>query len=295
MRNFLKIKHLLQYCIVKLLYCFFKILPIGTASSIGGFIGRNLGKLLKVNRVARRNIKNAFPDFTDEQVEDTVLKMWDNLGRVAGEFPHMTAFKGDDFAKIVEVEGAEYIKQAGESGKTAIFFSGHFANWEIVPKTIFEKGCPSVNLVYRKSNNPYLDKLILDVRSNYQQGCMPKGTKGARMIIKAIKESKHIGMLVDQKQNDGIPVPFFGRDAMTAPAIASLALKYDCQLIPVQVRRVGGAKFKVKVYEPFKFDHTGNEHKDIRLAMIRINSIFEGWIKQEPSQWFWVHNRWPKE
>jgi KDO2-lipid IV(A) lauroyltransferase len=290
-----KIKHILEFAIVKLLYCFFKVLPINTASSIGGFIGKNLGKLLKVNKVARRNLKNAFPEYTDKEIEETILKMWDNLGRVAGEFPHMTSYKGDDFAKIVEVEGAEHIKKAGESGKTAMFFSGHFANWEIVPKTIFEKGCPSINLVYRKSNNPYLDKLILDVRNNYQAGCMPKGTKGARMIIKAIKQGQHIGMLVDQKQNDGIPVPFFGRDAMTAPAIANLALKYDCELIPLQVRRTGGAKFKVKVYEPFKFDNTGDEQKDILIAMTRVNSILESWARQEPSQWFWVHNRWPKE
>ena len=220
--------------------------------------------------------------------------MWDNLGRVAGEFPHMASFKGEDYSKIVEVEGAEYIKQAGDSGKTTMFFSGHFANWEIVPKTIFEKGCPSINLVYRKSNNPYLDKLILDIRGNYQSGCMPKGTKGARMIIKAIKQNQHIGMLVDQKQNDGIAVPFFGRDAMTAPAIASLALKYDLQLIPLQVLRVKGPKFIVKVSEPFKFDNTGDDKKDTLIAMTRINSILEGWVKQEPSQWFWVHNRWPK-
>lgn len=291
----LKIKHLLEFSLVKILYIFFKILPIQTSSSIGGFIGRNLGKLLKVNRVARRNLKNSFPDFTDKQIDEIILKMWDNLGRVAGEFPHMTSYKGGDFAKIIEVEGAEHIKNAGESEKTTIFFSGHFANWEIVPKTIFEKGCPSINLVYRKSNNPYLDKLILDVRNNYQAGCMPKGTKGARMIIKAIKQGQHIGMLVDQKQNDGIPVPFFGRDAMTAPAIATLALKYDCPIIPLQVKRLKGPKFKVKAYEPFKLDNTGDEHKDAMIAMTRINSILEGWIRQEPSQWFWVHNRWPKK
>ena len=289
-----KIKHLLEFSAVKTLYVFFKLLPIKAASAIGGFIGRSLGRVLKVNRVARRNIKNAFPEFTDEQVEGVIRQMWENLGRVAGEFPHMASFKGDDFAKIVEVEGAEHIKKAGESNKTTIFFSGHFANWEIVPKTIFEKGCPSVNLVYRKSNNPYLDGLILKIRDNYQEGCMPKGSVGARMIIKAIKKGLHIGMLVDQKQNDGIAVPFFGRDAMTAPAIANLALKYDCNIIPIQVKRVKGAKFKAVAYEPFKFDNTGNEQKDIHIAMTRINSILEGWVRQEPSQWFWVHNRWPK-
>lgn len=293
-KMFIKIKHLLQAFAVKILYCFFKILPIKISSSIGGFIGRSLGRFVKVNKVARRNIQKAFPDFSDQQVELTIQQMWDNLGRVVGEFPHMTNYKGEDFAKIVEVEGAEHIKTAGESGKTVIFFSGHFANWEIVPKTIFEKGCPAINLVYRKSNNPYIDKLILDVRNNYQAGCMPKGSVGARMIIKAIKTGQHIGMLVDQKQNDGIPVPFFGRDAMTAPAIATLALKYDCQLIPIHVKRIKGAKFKVIASEPFNLANTGDEKLDILVAMTKINSILEEWIKEAPSGWFWVHNRWPK-
>ena len=123
---------------------------------------------------------------------------------------------------------------------------------------------------------------------------MPKGPVGARYIIKAIKNGEHIGMLVDQKQNDGIAVPFFGKDAMTASAIANLALKFNCQLVPTEVIRVKGPKFKVKIYDPIILEKTGDQEKDIYNTMVKINSILEGWIRKNPEQWFWVHNRWPK-
>jgi KDO2-lipid IV(A) lauroyltransferase len=101
-------------------------------------------------------------------------------------------------------------------------------------------------------------------------------------------------MLVDQKMNDGVPIPFFGRDAMTAPAVAQFATRFKCPLVPARVERLNGANFRVTVYPPMEFPHTEDGHGDNRLLLIRINEVLESWIRERPDQWLWVHRRWPE-
>lgn len=287
-------RHRMEFFFVKALYAGFGALPMETASAIGGWLGRTFGPLLKVTEVAERNMKRAFPEYTQSQIHGLLKKMWENLGRTAAEFPHMTQRKGASYEAITEVEGLEHIQPYLGKNQSVIFFSAHMANWEVIPKTIFEKGFPDLHLIYRRSNNPYLDTFILDVRSHYEAGCMPKGSVGARQLINAIKKGTTIGMLVDQKQNDGISVPFFGREAMTAPAIANLAFKYGVPLLPISAHRTHGIHFKVRFHPPIILTPTGNEEQDTYQAMCNINQMIEGWIREYPEQWLWVHNRWPK-
>ncbi len=123
---------------------------------------------------------------------------------------------------------------------------------------------------------------------------LPKGGQGAVRLLRAIKNGQSLAMLVDQKMNDGIAVPFFGRDAMTAPAIAEFALRYDMPIIPVRVVRTKGCHFEATVYPPLEYEKTGDEEKDSLIIMTKINALLESWIREHPAQWFWVHKRWPK-
>jgi len=100
-------------------------------------------------------------------------------------------------------------------------------------------------------------------------------------------------MMVDQKMNDGIPVPFFGRDVMTAPALAELALRYDCPVVPARVERLKGAYFRLLIYPPLELVKTGDRQADVAANMAQVNAILEQWIRDTPEQWLWLHNRWP--
>ena len=281
--------------LVKAIYCFFRVLPLEIASKLGAFLARNIGFLHPVGKLAHNNIKQSFPDLDDNEVNKIVDGALDNLGRVTAEIAHMEFITGDEFRKRVKVEGEDSITDAIKRGGGTIFFSGHLANWEMIPKTLRECGIADSMIVYRKANNPYVEKLILDARKTYSSDAIPKGSIGARKLIKAVKAGKSITMLVDQKQNDGIAVPFLGRDAMTASAIATMALKYNCTLVPVQIIREKGVNFKVKLYPPLKIEKTDDNDKDILTIMTTINSMLESWIRENPKQWFWVHNRWPKK
>jgi KDO2-lipid IV(A) lauroyltransferase len=122
---------------------------------------------------------------------------------------------------------------------------------------------------------------------------IPKGAMAARRAIAVLRRGTHLGLLADQKVNDGIPVPFFGRSAMTAPALAVPALRFDCDVLPLRVERLDGARFRVTVFSPLPLPPSSDPHVDAAALMAGVNAILEAWIRDRPEQWLWLHQRWP--
>ncbi|MCH2037479.1 MAG: hypothetical protein MK137_02665 [Rickettsiales bacterium] len=289
-----KIRHLFEFLVVKIVIFYLRCLSIDNASALGGAIARKIGPMTKAHKVAKKNLHIAFPDIRNYEEEQILEKMWDNLGRVCAEIPHLAKLDSDEFFKRVKHIDPHYIADQKESENGAFFMSAHYGNWELLARTAYERSIDIIT-VYRAPNNPYVDKIIRSTRDAHQDRSIQKGKEGAKDLIRCIKNKRHIGLLIDQKMNDGIAVPFFGKDAMTAPAMANLALKYDVPVIPVRMLRTNGAYFEAKAYPPLTFERTGDMKEDIRLAMCQINLLLEEWIREHPEQWFWVHNRWPKE
>jgi KDO2-lipid IV(A) lauroyltransferase len=102
-----------------------------------------------------------------------------------------------------------------------------------------------------------------------------------------------LGLLADQKMNDGISVPFFGRPAMTSSALAFLALRFYCDVFPLRVERLAGAHFRVTVFPPLLLPRSGDRHTDAAALMTRVNETLEAWVRNRPEQWLWLHRRWP--
>lgn len=272
------------------LFAFAGALPMDTASWLGGAIARTIGPLLPVHRVARRNIARAMPAL-DSAAQARVLRgMWDNLGRTAAEFPHLHAM----VATRVEIVGSEHIVALRDDGAPGLFFSGHFGNWELMQLSWTRLGMEAL-VIYRAANNRPVDDLFQEIRLRSSNRFSPKGKRAARDILGELRKGGHVAMLVDQKQNDGIAVPFFGRDAMTAPALAEMALRFKCPILPLRCERVGGAHFRVTAYPAFVPQATGDHAADLRACMTQVNGILEGWIRDRPDLWFWVHRRWPKD
>jgi Kdo2-lipid IVA lauroyltransferase/acyltransferase len=212
------------------------------------------------------------------------------LGRVAGEFPHIDWL----MRNRVELVGRENLELLRDDGQPGLFVAAHMGNWELAATTAVMQGIPII-LVYREANNPWVEKLYRRYRAHAAPGGqIAKGPEGAREIMQALKSGGHVGMLVDQKMNDGIAVPFLGREAMTAPAVGRFAVRFKCPVVPARVERLQGARFRVTICPPL--DHTlcGDAHQDTLNLMTVINDQIGAWIRERPGQWLWLHKRWPE-
>src|SRR5882672_10733520 len=222
--------------------CFaaFRALSVDAASGIGGSLARWIGPVLGISKRARLNLAAAMPELSATDIDNIIRGMWDNLGRIAAEYPHLRDIRVFAPGGRVETSGFEHVDRALAEGRRIIFFSAHLANWEIAALAAGQYGI-DIAQIYRAANNPLVDRLIARFRGEAGE-LIPKGATGSRRAVAALRRGGHLSLLVDQKLNDGIPVPFFGRPAMTAPALALLALHFDCVVLPVRVERLGGVR-----------------------------------------------------
>jgi Kdo2-lipid IVA lauroyltransferase/acyltransferase len=287
-----RLAHLVEGAGAVLIYALFWVLPLDAASGLGGFLARSVGPRLAISRRALRNLRRAIPETSEAEGRRIIRGMWDNLGRVIAEYPHLGKYHAYEADGRIELQGAEIIRAQNAPGRRAIFFSGHFGNWEVATLAVTQAGLEVVEM-YRAANNPIVDQLINHSRGVVGSELAAKGSAGARRMLAAMKSERHIAMLIDQKTNDGIPIPFFGRDAMTAPSLAVFALRYDCAVVPVRVDRLAGARFRITVEPPLDLPRTGDDAADTLAIMTKVNQVLERWIREQPDHWFWLHRRWP--
>ena len=275
-------------------YGAFKLMPPAAASAAGGWLGRIIGPLLPAHRRATASLARAMPELAPADAGRVIRGMWDNLGRTMGEFPHIDGITRDPGVGRVEIAGMEHVEALRDKPDAAILFSGHLANWEVIGHSLKKLGLPYAQ-VYRAPNNPFIERMMYRVRRMEAADVVPKGAAGARKAIEVLRAGRQLGVLVDQKMNDGIAVPFFGRPAMTAPAMAQLSLRFGCPVVPVRLERLGGCRFRLSFLAPLEPIDSGDREADVLAAMTRVNVLLESWIRNRPEQWLWVHRRWPED
>ena len=276
---------------------FLKRLGPVRASNLGGWIARSIGPSLPVSRVAHTNLRLALPELDAVERTGIVRAVWDNLGRTAAELPHLPAFTRTGAGPGWEITGAEEVVESlSRTGAQALFFSGHFGNWEMILPIAGQLGIP-LSGIYRAASNQRVDAIIQAIRQRAMgpKGAMfAKGARGARAALLHLQRGGSLGLLVDQKMNDGIAVPFLGIPAMTAPALAQFARHYRCAIIPAHVVRLGPARFRMMVEPPLALTLTGDKQADLFAITLAVNAVLERWIRADPKSWLWLHRRWPR-
>ena len=268
------------------------------SSDIAGKFCRLIGPRLPVSRVADMNLRLAMPELDERRRREIIRGVWENLGRTIGEFPHLPDLEentpsGPGF----EVEGAEYLREQVEKGGAVLFVSGHIGNWEMLPPAVARHGAAFASF-YRAADNAEVDGVIRRLRMDAMGQDVPlfaKGARGAREALSWVAKGGRLGMLVDQKMNDGIEATLFGYPAMTTSSLAAMALKYRCAVIPGYVRRMGPARLRIVVEPPMTLPDTGDRQADVMTLTQMVNDRLECWIRQYPESWLWLHRRWPKD
>lgn len=269
-----------------------RLLPVDAASAFGGFITSTFGPLTPADKVIRRNLELAFPEKSLEERERIRKQAWEEFGRFAAEFTmldRLTATSGR-----IEIVGGERLKAMHDAGQPALMISGHFSNFEMMAAAIVATGGP-VQISYRPANNPYFDTRVVQGRARYGvQSLAPKGSGGAREIIRALAKGESVAMLIDQKFNSGVASPLFGHMAHTSPGPVRLGRRFGGKVIPMGIERQKGARFKVTFYEPIQLPQTDDIEADTDIGVRQLNAFLEERIRARPHEWFWAHRRWPK-
>ncbi|CDG33771.1 Lipid A biosynthesis lauroyl acyltransferase [Parasaccharibacter apium] len=294
-------KHYLEAWGLKGLLWFASKLPAGLSSRLGGTVAALVGPCLPSSRIADINLHRAFPTMDRKTRRRLVRGCWWNIGSTLGELPHLPDLpEGAATGPGWRVLNDELLHQARKSGRPVIFFSGHLGNWELMP-LIVARYDMAFSPFYRAPNNPLVDQLLCRLRRHIvgtPVSFFPKGKQGARDAVRHLARGGYLGVLGDQKMNDGIEVSFFGHPTMTAPAAAALALRFNALIITGHVWREGPARLVLEVgscLDPKDHASTARSRHDmIRHLTQLLNDELEQWITKRPENWLWLHRRWAK-
>ena len=257
-------------------------------SNLGGFIIRFIGPKTKIQKIVKKNLLQVFPNAKLSFLKNESKKNWFKIGRTFFELLILPKIINTQ-NKII-IEGKENITDIITKKEKVIFIGIHQSNWEILLPSIDKMGIPVAG-IYRHINNPYINNLILKIRKkcifSEKSFYTPKGKKSAKDIIESIKNDISIVLLIDQKDSAGEEVSFFDFPAKTQTGFIKISKKYNLRIVPVQNIRNRDDTFTLKFHNPLKIS---NEMSDVN-AMKDIHSIIEEWIKKNPSDWLFQHNR----
>ena len=287
------IKYFFESVIIISLFCIFKIIGLKNASNLGSVLGRFIGPLFRSKHITKQNIKIGLGELDQKKEAEIINSMWSNIGRTFAEYPFLKDFK---FNKInfdhIKIYGTKYLDEIKKNNEPTIFYSCHFANFELMAMELDKFGIKCA-AIYRPLNNFFLNPLMEYIRMKYIcPNQIPKGRMGMREIIAKVKDGYSIALMVDQRVSEGPRTLFFNKLAHTTTIPAQLALKYNCKLVPISIERKEGTNFEIDIHHPYKIEKTGNDEKDTKNITLKINQIIEKMIIKNPKQWIWSHNRW---
>tara|TARA_Y100000590_G_scaffold464722_1_gene634876 strand:- start:125 stop:1000 length:876 start_codon:yes stop_codon:yes gene_type:complete len=287
------VKYFFEFVSVISLFCIFKIIGLKNASNLGSLLGKLFGPFFRSKNLVKQNIKIGLGNIDKEKENEIINNMWSNIGRTFAEYIFLKNFKfNKNKFNHIKINGLNYLDEIKKINKPVIFYSGHFANFELMAMELDKYGIKTA-AIYRPLNNFFLNPIMEYLRMKYICPTqIPKGRSGMRQVVNKVRDGYSIALMVDQRVGEGPKINFFKKQAQTTTIPAQLALKYNCKLVPISLKRLKGASFEMTVHQPYEVLKTANSDEDILNITLKINQIIEKMVVENPTQWLWSHNRW---
>lgn len=247
------------------------------------------------HKVVVENLKIAFPEKSDEERKQLASDSWAQMARSLIEYIYIDEIFDMDEESAqsdnIEVKNAEQFLKLRDDGKPAILFTGHIANFELLPMVADRFGLV-VHSLFRQPNNKYAASHVANARKQVSQNLIASGSGAAFKLVNALERNEHVGLLVDQKFRRGIKIPFFGKDAPTNTLLAKLARRYDCPVHGARSIRLPDGRFRLEITDELVLPRDSNGDVDVRATTELVTRQIEEWVREYPEQWLWMHRRW---
>lgn len=297
-KTYILLRNARDWLLAQFFFGFIAILKLFPADSAIWFVSeaaKGLGMWYPRTKLARENLKLAFPEKSDEEIETILHEMWRNLGRIAAEYVYLDEIfninEEDQSKGRVEVVGNEHFEALKKHDGPAICFTGHTGNWEILPIASAAYGL-NITALFRPPNNKYMAKRVLSARTTNMGHLVPSKAGASWALANIMDENGKVGILVDQFFERGEEIEFLGRQTMANPLLAKLTRQYDCPIYPARCVRLPKGRFRIEIEAPLKIPRKVNGTLNVAQLTQDVNDCVARWVREHPEQWLWLHKRW---
>ena len=270
--------------------------PDRTARFTGRAMQR-IGPWLKEHRIGRDNLAAAFPEKSSTEIDAILAKVWENLGMFAGEFAHLDRMwdfnEANPAAGRIDLDpiSIERFLKLRDDGKGALIFAAHLGNWELPALVGPAYGLDSA-VVFRPPNLNAVADAVERIRAVNMGTIVPTERDAPLRLARMLERGTHAGMLIDQYYVKGVDVVFFGRKTKCNPLLARLAARVECPIHGVRVIRLPNHRFRLELSDEVRPARAADGNIDVQGTMQTVTDVVEGWIREYPEQWLWLHRRW---
>jgi KDO2-lipid IV(A) lauroyltransferase len=268
-----------------------------TADFWGAFM-RRIGPWLPEHRIGRANLAAAFPGRSAAEIEQILAGVWDNLGRYAVEFAQIERLSNADPSRpeddiVADPATTELFHRLRHDGKPALIFASHLANWEL-PALVAARHGLDTAVLFRPPNIRAVSDAVLKIRAGAMGTLVATGLDAPVKLGRMLEANRHVAMLADQHFVKGVEVTFFGRSCRANPLIAQLARHVDCPIHGARVvrRPDDRNRFYIEMTQAVAPVRDAQGQVDVQGTMQAITTVIEGWVREHPEQWLWLHRRW---
>lgn len=286
------LKFKLEYAALCLVARLLRGMPRDLALLTGNRLGQLARWLLpKRRRLAEANLQHAFPQFSHKQIAALARANFLHVGVSVAEMLRLDLFdvaKGD-VERYYDLE-IEELRKAHELGRGVILLSGHFGFWEMGIFPLTQQGY-QVDLVAKPMKNPLVDAYFEKLRKAHAHEVI-NSRNGARQILRALQQGHLVAILLDQHISPpgSVPVDFFGRKAYTTTAITNLAMRYQIPVVPIFCQRLKTNRYRLWAEPMLLLEGEGEDALQANTQL--LTDRIEAGIRNDITQWFWMHKRW---
>lgn len=269
-----------------------RYLPLLVVQRIGRIVGRFIGYIHPANTIIHRNL--ALSKTTVRNPRQFASEVWENFAMLVAEYTHTHAYK-NYIRTHLTVEGKEHLDAFVNSDKSGILVSAHIGNWAIGTAYIYAHTRRRLAMIHRPPNNAFVNHLVHFIHAPFSDTIVEKKSYAGQQLLRLLKQNSDVVMLIDQKNNTGVSLPFLGKEARTTTGPALLTLRDNRPILPFVCTRNPDGTFTLR-FEPVLWPDQFKKTKHPVLALTaKLNETCDTWIHTVGSQWFWLHKRYPRD
>jgi KDO2-lipid IV(A) lauroyltransferase len=297
-RIVLKLEHFRQWLIAQLMFGFLnflKIFPADGAIHFADWLTRKIGPRTRRHKLMLVNLRNAFPEKSEDEIHAIALGSWGNMGRLAAEYVFLDRLFDFDPERSepgrIEVTGIPLFLDLRDNPRPFIVFTAHSGNFELLPVAGAAFGL-NVTVLFRPPNNPYVAQKVFDFRSARMGKLVPSHAGSSFTLARQLEAGQGVGVLVDQKFKKGLKTRFFGIDTTTNPLVPKLVRQFGCEVYPARCVRLPGNRYRLEIEPQLEIPRDSAGNLDLTAMAQMLNDKVESWVREYPEQWLWYHDRW---
>ena len=246
----------------------------------------------KHKKIAKANIDFVYGNKISDDEKNMIIKgNYRNLVYNVYEFIENQTLTLDELEEKITVENENYILDAINNKRKIILITAHYGNWEYGNTFIPLKYAPTT-MVGRPLNNRFLNKELNETRTRNKNEMLTK-KDASRGLVKALKNDRMLGLVIDQHNRTGVPIKFLGHKVKQTDSSSRLSIKFDAVVIPVFFTMTEFGKYTAKFYEPMEPKDFEGENQIVDFTQAQAN-VMEQHILENPGQWLWLHKRFKK-